>query len=127
MAYEYYNPNPIGKRTGDCIIRALCKVLDMPWMDVHVGLALQGLEIYETMESNATWDLYLRKKGYKRYAIPNTCPNCYTVADFCRDHPEGSFVLGTGTHAIAVIDGVIYDTWDSSLEIPVFYWSKEEL
>ena len=127
MAYEYYNPNPIGKRTGDCIIRALCKVLNKPWMDIHVGLALQGLEIYETMESNSTWDLYLRKNGFKRYVIPNTCPNCYTVADFCRDHPEGTYVLGTGTHAIAVVDGTIHDTWNSSLEIPVFYWSKEDV
>ena len=107
MAYEYYNPNPIGKRTGDCIIRALCKVLDRPWADIHVGLALQGLEISETMESNATWDMYLRKNGFSRHAVPDTCPDCYTVADFCLDHPKGTFVLGTGTHAIAVVDGTV--------------------
>ena len=126
MAYEYYNPNPIGKRTGDCTIRAISKALDKSWEDVHIGLALQGLEIYVTMESNSTWDLYLRKHGFKRYAIPNTCPSCYTVSEFCKDNPIGVFVLGTGTHAIAIVDGTIYDTWDSSMEIPVFYWAKED-
>lgn len=126
MAYEYYNPNPIGKRTGDCTIRAISKALDKSWEDVHIGLALQGLEIYETMESNSTWDLYLRKHGFKRYAIPNTCPSCYTVSEFCKDNPIGVFILGTGTHAIAIVDGTIYDTWDSSMEIPVFYWAKED-
>jgi hypothetical protein len=25
VEWEYYNPNPAGKRVGDCVIRAICK------------------------------------------------------------------------------------------------------
>jgi hypothetical protein len=35
------------------------------------------------------------------------------------------FVIGTGTHAVAVIDGNIFDAWDSSHEIPQYYLEKE--
>lgn len=53
-------------------------------------------------------------------------PDCYNVKDFAQDHPKGRYVVGTGTHVIAVIDGNYYDTWDSGEEIPVYYWEKEK-
>lgn len=126
MNYIYYNPNPIGKHTGDCVIQALCKVLDKPWEEIYIGLARTGLLIYETMESNATWDLYLRNHGFSRHSIPNTCPDCYTVADFCRDNPIGQFVLGMGDHAVAIENGMIFSTWDCSNEIPIYYYERED-
>ena len=90
-----------------------------------MGLAEIGLLIYETIESNATWDIYVRNQGFTRHVIPNTCPDCYTVFDFCKDHPFGTFILGTGNHAISVIDGVVYDTWNSLNEIPIVFYKKE--
>lgn len=75
--------------------------------------------------SNAVWGAYLKSRGFKRYIIPNECPDCYTVKDFCKDHPKGHYILGTGTHVIAIIDGFYYDTWDSGELIPIFYWKKE--
>ena len=44
---------------------------------------------------------------------------------FCEDHPYGIYIVGTGTHAIACVDGNYYDTWDSGDESPLFYWKKE--
>ena len=26
MAYKYYNPNPLSKSVGDCVIRAISKI-----------------------------------------------------------------------------------------------------
>lgn len=125
MNYVYKNNNPMKKRTGDCVIQALCNALHKSWEEVFIGLAEVGLLIYETIESNATWDIYIRNHGFSRHAIPDTCPDCYTVFDFCRQHPEGVYVLGTGNHAISVIDGVVYDTWNSLNEIPIYYYEKE--
>lgn len=125
MNYIYTNKNPMKKRNNDCAIQALCIVLNKTWEEVFMGLAETGLLIYEPMTNKATTDLYLRNHGFSRHAIPDTCPDCYTVFDFCKDHPFGTYVLGTGDHAIAVIDGVIYDTWNSSNEIPVVYYKKE--
>jgi hypothetical protein len=47
------------------------------------------------------------------------------MEDFAKDHPSGTFVVGTGNHVATVKDGLIWDSWDSSQEIPVYYWSKE--
>ena len=75
--------------------------------------------------SDPVWGAYLRSRGFERRAIPNTCPDCYTVGDFARDHSKGDYVLGTGRHAVAVLDGgLIMDTWDSSQEIPTFYFER---
>ena len=52
-------------------------------------------------------------------------PDYYTVEDFCADHPKGTYVLGTGSHAVAVVDGFYYDAWDSGNEIPIYYWKEE--
>ena len=125
MAFLYFNPNPLHKHTGDCVIQALCKVMDLSWEEVFLGLSEVSLMIYETIKSNTTWDIYLRENGFSRHAIPNTCPICYTVADFCRDFPYGTYVLGTGNHAVAIVDGNIYSTWDSSNEIPIVYYQME--
>jgi hypothetical protein len=75
--------------------------------------------------ANVVWGEYLYKQGFRKGAIPDTCPNCYTVRAFCADNPIGTFLLATGSHVIAVIDGNYYDTWDSGNEVPIYYWRKE--
>ena len=77
--------------------------------------------------SNSVWGAVLRENGFKREAIPNTCPECYNAEDFCNDHPEGTYVLGFGRHTATVKDGILYDSWCSLEEIPQYYWKKEEV
>ena len=87
-------------------------------------LCLQGLKMCDMPSSNPVWGSYLRQRGFLQVTIPNTCPDCYTVEDFCKEHPKGVYILGTGTHALCVKDGDIYDAWDSSMEIPVYYFRR---
>lgn len=49
----------------------------------------------------------------------------YTAEDFCIDNPIGVFVLGFGGHVATVVDGNIFDSWDSSQEIPIYVWYKK--
>lgn len=123
--WQFVNPNPAYNFVGDCVVRALTIALDSDWDTIFLGLAAYGFNIKDMPSGNAIWSAYLRDKGFKRYIIPNECPNCYTLKDFCKDHPNGIFVLGTGTHAVAVIDGDYYDSWDSGNVIPIYYFTKE--
>ena len=69
---------------------------------------------------------YLKDKGFTQNIISNDFSDFYTVEDFCRDHPNGIYVLGTGTHAVAAIDGCYYDAWQSGREPVVYYFEKGE-
>jgi hypothetical protein len=125
--YRYYNPNPAGLHIGDCVVRAICAVTGESWETIYTGIALQGYAMSDMPSANAVWGAYLRSKGYKRAVIPNECPDCYTVGDFADDHTHGNYVLCTGNHAVAVVDGgVVVDTWNSTSETPMFYFYKED-
>ena len=117
--YVEYNPNPKQKRVGDCVIRAICKATEQEWEKVYIQLCLQGLKMSDMPSSNAVWGSYLKSRGFLQVTIPNTCPDCYTIKDFCEEHPQGVYVLGTGNHACCIKDGCLYDAWDSSQETPV--------
>lgn len=124
MAYEYFNNNPSSKIVGDCVVRAISLVMNEDWQKTYIGLALQGFLMSDMPSSNAVWGAFLMQNGFERHAIPNTCPECYTVADFAMDNPEGTYLLATGTHVVACIDGVYMDSWDSGQEIPQYYWVR---
>lgn len=126
MAYIKFTNNPYGRSVGDCVIRALSVATDDTWDDVFWGLAHKAFSMGDMMSSNSVWGEYLRERGFRRYTISNNCPDCYTIAEFARDNPIGTFVVGTGTHAVAVIDGNVIDAWDSSMEIPVYFYRKEK-
>ena len=47
--YVYYNANPTGKATGDCVIRAISAVTGLSWRDIHWDLAILSNEMYQMM------------------------------------------------------------------------------
>lgn len=123
--WTMYNPNPSGRLVGDCSVRAVAKALGTDWETAYALIANNGFLMNDVPSANSVWGAVLRKKGFYRHAVPNTCPMCYTVGQFADDHPEGVYVVGTGNHVVTIVDGVVYDSWDSRSEIPEYYWSKE--
>lgn len=125
MGFIPVNPNPRRKSVGDCVIRALTIATNSDWDTVYLELMLIGYDMKDMPNSNEIWGTYLQDKGFTRESIPNMCPACYTVREFADDHPQGTYVIGTGTHAVAVVNGNYYDTGDSGDEVPVYVWKKE--
>lgn len=126
MAFVQYNPNPRGIDTGDCVIRAICKALDMEWEKVYMDLTVRGLQYCMWGDTNAVWERYLRESGFVQQTFPSTCPDTYTIADFAKDHPEGTYIVATGTHVVAVKDGDYYDTSNSGNAVPSYYFYLED-
>ena len=120
-----YNPNPTGRFVGDCAVRAVSVALDIDWEEAYNLIADAGYAMGDMPSSDSVWGAVLRQHGFYRAAIPNSCPDCYTAEDFAADHPRGVFVLGFGGHVATVIDGDLYDSWDSSHEVPVYYWYRK--
>lgn len=121
-----YNPNPSGKSVGDCVIRAVCMATQQDWETVYVALTLEGYERCDLQSANHVWGSYLRKQGFVRDLIRDECEICYTVEDFAREHPRGTYVLAISGHVVCVCDGNYYDSWDSGAEVPIYYWHRPE-
>lgn len=120
------NNNPDKALVGDCTVRAISKAIGKPWDDTYIYLAVQGFKMKDMPSSNRVWGEFLYNNGFRRFIIPDSCPNCYTIKDFCEDHKDGKYILATGTHVVCVVDGNYYDSWDSGDEIPIYYWRKEK-
>ena len=124
MPYVYYNPNPYGKDTEDCVIRAISRLFDLSWDEAFIELTTQAFIDKSVLTVDNIWGNYLMTKGFTMHPLPNTCPRCYTVSRFAADHPYGRFLVKTPGHVIAVVDGYYYDSGDSGREVPIYYWEE---
>lgn len=124
MSYIYYNPNPLRSTAGDCVIRAICKATEEDWDTVYSKVTFYGFLSKEMPSANEVWGTYLKSIGFTKRVIPDTCPNCYSIKEFCIDNPNGTYLLVTQGHVVAVVDGFYFDTWDSGNEVPIYYWMK---
>ena len=122
--FEYYNPNPIDTHVRDCAVRAVAKALDISWEQAYIKLCTNGYMMGDMPSANIVWGAVLRENGFTRKQLPNDCPNCYTIRNFLNEHPKGTYVFVTDNHAVTAIDGIVYDIWDSSSEVPIFVWQK---
>jgi hypothetical protein len=116
------NPNPLGKQTSDCVVRAIAIATEQSWKRTYRELCELGEIEAEMPNANSVWGLYLRNKGGKQFLLPESCPACVTVRAFCEKYPTGVYVIGTGSHAVCVMDGDYYDAWDSGNEVPSYFW-----
>ena len=86
--YIFYNPNPSRKLVGDCVVRAISKITGNDWEKTYMDICMHGFMLHDMPSANYVWGSYLHDLGFKKTIIPDTCPECYTIEDFCNDHPQ---------------------------------------
>ena len=116
------NPNPAGKSVPDCVIRAVCIALNKPWLEVSDELYNVARSEYSVTCDDHVWGKYLYILGFEPFLLPYPCPKCITINEFTKYYPSGVYIIGTGSHAVAVIDGNYFDTWNSGAETVSFFW-----
>lgn len=124
--WRMYEPNPVRTGAIDCAVRAVSKALDLSWEKAYVLLAINGFLMGNDPAADEIWGSVLRQNGFRRYMVPNTCPDCYSVDEFCEEHPYGIFVVKSENHVATVVDGVLYDSWPSQDKTVIYYWTLEE-
>lgn len=120
--WVWANPNPKKKEVPDCVIRAICIALNKPWLETSDELYEVARRDFSVTSDDNVWGHYLYNLGFEPFLIPLECPRCTTVQEFTKMYPYGTYIIGTGTHAVAVIDGNYYDSWDSGHTVPTFFW-----
>ena len=126
MPWEMYEPNP--ERTGaiDCATRAISKALDISWEKAYAMLSVNGFLMGNDPAGDEIWGSVLRQHGFRRRLVPDTCPDCYTVAEFAEDHPEGTYVVKSDNHVATIVNGTLFDSWPSGQKVVIYYWTNRK-
>lgn len=140
--FHYYNANPKNKITTDCVIRGLAAGLNIPYEQVVRELG--ELQIQTGLDGRDTpgIDRYLRSKGWVKAPQQKKADGTlYTASEFCLKlmHPIYSDELNLpacsitrmvanvgGHHTVAIVEGQVNDTWDSSYGKLHSLWVKPE-
>lgn len=132
--YHFYNANPKGRRTEDCVSRAISTALEIPYNQVVMEMAEQQCKTGYEAHAKKGIDLYLKSKGWVKMSQPRKSDNTkYTGAEWsgylqaCTLINKGSRIVANlgGHHLTCFINGVINDIWDCSTGCVGNYWVKE--
>lgn len=115
-----YNANSAGHNTGDCVKRALSLAFDMDYNDLSKLLRAESKKTGFPWNSPLVYRGIARSLGAEKF-ISVPIKDQQTVDSFIDSVcPEGTWLLETGkspesasTHICCVIDGVLYDSWES--------------
>ena len=139
--FKYYNANPKDKKTGDCVIRALSLAMNKSWDEVLTDLYGYAMKYKQMLNDDTLYKKYLKDNGWIMLKQPRKWDNTkYTGIEFCSelledycfnyDEYEVSKYKNIiahigGHHIVAIIDGRIHDTWNSSNGCIGRIWVKE--
>ena len=107
-----YNPNPQGKNTGDCSIRAYCKAENLTWNKAYDIAIEWGRKLAAIPDDHVVCHKILTKHFGYEFKRPEKGKRI-TVNQFAIDNPIGTYVLHVRAHLVTVVNGQFYDTWDS--------------
>lgn len=129
--FHFYNANPKGRITGDCVIRAICTALKQPYEQTIIEMARMTVDTGWMLDEKKGIDKYLQSKGWIKCKQPKKLDGTkYTGKEFCQTlaHPlyseqlhltnrrfeRNNLIANIGSHHIvAIMNGRICDIWNS--------------
>jgi len=114
--YRYYNNNPHNRHIDDCSIRSLSVLTNRSWDEVYNELS------YLANKDSLMMDSVMFLEDYLDNRYPRECHYSKTVGEFAKEYPRGKYAITMNGHITALIDGVLYDTFDPSERIMRCAW-----
>ena len=121
--YVQFQPNPVKKDTSDCSIRAVSKILNISWLEAFDLLVDYGRKYSEQPNNSRNINTVLYEKLDMHVYLPK---KNITFEKFAHLHPKGTYALNSKGHICALVDGKLYDSWDSRTLDLFFYSTKED-
>lgn len=128
--FVYYQPNnkDLKDKYGDCTIRALSKALSVTWLEAFDLMIPLCREAQVSNIFDCPSDIrkeVLNKLGFDYTGVSNKAGTKRpTVESFCKEHPQGTYILNVANHEVTAVDGKYYDTWDSGKRSLYGYYTK---
>lgn len=120
---------------GDCVARSVAIAMQLPYSDVYKDLS-SGCKSQRGKKLSSCRDgVFVRRKWFKDFMISKGWKWTPTmgIGTGCKVHlaagelPTGRLIVAVSKHMVAVVDGVIRDTFDPSRDgtrCVYGYWSK---
>lgn len=135
--FHFYNANPKNRFTTDCVIRAISTALELPYNTVVMEMAEMQCKTGYDPSENKLIGMYLESKGWIKKSQPRKLDGTkYTGAEFCQEIREGcTWGIGDftrivanigGHHTVAIMDGKVWDIWNSTCGSIGIYYVKFE-
>lgn len=141
--FHFFNANPRNRFTGDCRIRAISTATGIEYNKVVLALALVQMKTGYDQCANQGISILMDKIGWRKMPQPRKSDGTkYTGNEFCREVQRGlmegkkfgsdGIVISPrifcnigGNHEVAIMDGKVWDTWNSTDGCIGNYWVKE--
>lgn len=136
--FTYYNANPKNKETGDCVIRALSLVCNIPYYDVLNELVKSQIKSGYMINDSHNWSKFLKDRGFVKLPAPRTSENKRIRGEmFCQqlqkkrfyegykiDENSTLFIRIGSHHVVGIKNFKIHDIWDSTDDCVGQVWLK---
>ena len=112
--FVYYNPHPEGKEVNDCVKRSLTKATGKDYKEIQLELnRYKKITKAKTFNERKNWVPFVEKviKAKKLSGYLNM-----KIGEFCKENPKGTYIIKCRKHTVTVVDGKIYDTWNSTFK-----------
>ena len=138
--FMYHNPNPKGKNTSDCVIRAIAISEGKSWNDILIELCEIARRTGYMVNDRKCYEKYLTAHGYVKCKQPRKPDGKkYTGREFCdyvldleqKGEITTPVIAHIGSHHLTafvhdIICGVrCHDTWDTTSRCVGNYWYKD--
>lgn len=124
MKFIKTNPHPEGKKTGDCVVRALAIAEGKNWLDVYDALCQIGRRIYDMPNGKRTYETYLQEHGYTKQRMPKHANGRRYTLKQLADERGGTIVVSVARHLATIRDSELLDTWDCSHKCVGNYFTR---
>ena len=143
MKFQYNDggrPPIFGKKIGDCVTRAVAIATGLPYLAVYDALSegtrSERLTKGTCRRYTAGHGVYTSRVWFKRFmtSLGWVWTPTMGIGTGCKVHlrdgelPLGRLIVSVSRHYVAVIDGVLHDTYDCSRNgkrCVYGYWSKQ--
>ena len=143
--FHYYNANPKNRITTDCCVRAISAATGTDYNRVVLAQAIIQMETGYDQACNKGVDVLMERSGWSKMPQPRKKDGTkYTGKEFCEfqqkylqdEYAHGKEVddgivisprivanIG-GHHMVAIVDGKVWDIWNSTRGCIGNYWVK---
>lgn len=128
-AFHYNNVNPKNRLTGDCVFRAFTLAMEQDYNTTVMEMAELMCKTGYSLNDKKGEEQYLKLKGWTKHKQPKKANGTkYTGEEFCRlivDKNKRYIAHIGGHHIVAIVNGKVNDTWNSTDGCIGNYWTKD--